>query len=158
MWQGICMTYKWNLSCYSPRVQAVWFGFRWFVHGGRGSTAAVLRLDTALNQSRKNMADSVTTRFPARLRSRDGELRYYGRLEYDFLAFWPRFLLLTFLIFSVLIPVCLSPSCSFVCAAVIGCPPTSNTCPCWRHFYGVISILPHLGIPFVLFYSSEASF
>ena len=27
------------MSCYSPRVQAVLFGFRWFVRGGRGSTA-----------------------------------------------------------------------------------------------------------------------
>ena len=41
------------------------------------------------------MADSVT-RSPARLCSRDGNICYYGRLEHDFLAFVPCFLLLLF--------------------------------------------------------------
>ena len=36
------------------------------------------------------------TRSPARLCSRDGKLCYYGRLEYDFLAFVPCFLLFLF--------------------------------------------------------------
>ena len=35
MWQGTGSTNKWNLSCYSPRVQAILVGFRWFVRGGR---------------------------------------------------------------------------------------------------------------------------
>ena len=63
------------------------------------------------------MAYSVI-RSPARLCSRDGKFCYYGRLEYDFLAFCCA-LLPTFLMFSFLIPVCSSSSCSFVCAAVI---------------------------------------
>ena len=50
-----------------------------------GTTAAVLTLDTVVDESRK-MADRVT-RSPARLCSRDGKLCYYGRLEYGFLAF-----------------------------------------------------------------------
>ena len=51
-----------------------------------GSTAAVVTPDTAVNESSKKMADSVT-RFPGRLCSRDGKLCCYGRLEYDFIDF-----------------------------------------------------------------------
>ena len=67
---------KWNLSCYNPRVLVFLFGFRLFVHGGGGSTAAVVTLDTAVDESRKKTVDSVT-RSPARLRSRDEKLCYY---------------------------------------------------------------------------------
>ena len=55
-----------------------------FTEGG-GSTAAAVTLDTAVDETRKMMADSAT-RFPARLCSRDGKLYYSGRLEYGFLA------------------------------------------------------------------------
>ena len=51
-----------------------------------GATATALTLDTAVDESRKKMADRVA-RSPARLRSRDGKLCYYRRLEYDFLVF-----------------------------------------------------------------------
>ena len=57
-------------------------------------TSAVVTLDTAVDESRKKSADSVTRlRDPARLYSRDGKLCYHGRLEYDFLAFLTCFLL-----------------------------------------------------------------
>ena len=51
-----------------------------------GSTAAAVTLDTAANESRKEMADGVT-RSPARLCSRDRMICYYERHEYDFLPF-----------------------------------------------------------------------
>ena len=60
--------------------------FAWFrlICLPRGdSTAGVVTLDTAVDESRK-MVDSVT-RFPVRLCSRDGKLCYYGRLQHDFL-------------------------------------------------------------------------
>ena len=60
--------------------------------GGGGSTAAAVTLDTVADESRKKMADGVT-RSPARFCSRDGNICYCGRLEYDFLAFVPCFLL-----------------------------------------------------------------
>ena len=50
MWQGTGSTNQWNLSCYSPRVQAALFGFRWFVRGGGGSTAAARTLDTVADE------------------------------------------------------------------------------------------------------------
>ena len=56
-----------------------------------GSTAAVLALDTAVEESRKKMADRVA-RSPARLCSKDGKLCCCRRLEYDVLAFLPCFL------------------------------------------------------------------
>ena len=82
----------------------VWFsliGSRW-----GGSTSAVVTLDTAVDESRKKIADRVA-RFPTRLCSRDGKLRYYGRLEHDFFCFFGALLATSPpLIFSVLIPVC----------------------------------------------------
>ena len=61
-----------------------------------GSTAAVLRLDTtAVEESRKKMTDRVA-RSPARLCSRYGKRCHYRRLEYDFLAFLPCFILFLF--------------------------------------------------------------
>ena len=62
------------------------FGFRWFFSEGGRSTAGVAARDTVADESRKKMADG-RTRSPARLCSRDGKICYYGRLEYDFLAF-----------------------------------------------------------------------
>ena len=53
--------------------------------GGRGSTAAAVKLDTVADESRK-MADGVA-RSPSRLSSRDGKiLLLWRRLEYNFLA------------------------------------------------------------------------
>ena len=51
-------------------------------------------------------------------------------------------LLPTFLLFSVLTPVCFSSSCCFVRAAVI-CSSSASKCSC------VFCTLPHLRIPFV---------
>ena len=109
VWQGTCSTNKWNLSCYSPRVQAVLFGFRWFVRRRGGSTTAAVRLDTVADESRKKKADCVA-RSPSRLCSRDGKICCYGdALNMIFLlAFVLCFLLfvfhisfLYFLIFSL---------------------------------------------------------
>ena len=77
MWRGTGSANKWNLSCYSPRVQAVLFGCRRFVRGGGGSTAAAVTLDTVADENRKKMADSVA-RSPSRLCSRDGKICVYG--------------------------------------------------------------------------------
>ena len=48
------------------------------------STAVVVTLDTAVDESRKKMADRLTWS-PARLCSTDGKVCYYRRLEYEFL-------------------------------------------------------------------------
>ena len=73
--------------------------FGWFslicLRGG-ASTAAVVRLHTVTDKSRKKMTDGVT-RSPARLGRRDGKICYYGSPEYDFLAFVPCF---QFFVFS----------------------------------------------------------
>ena len=127
----------------------VWF---WLICSRKGgSTAAVVTLDTAVDESRKKIADRVA-RFPTRLCSRDGKLRYYRRLEYDFLAFLP--CLLQFF-FSVLIPVCFSSWCRFVRAAVICSSSASSTCS-----FCFICILPRVRTHFVLFvlYFSQLSF
>ena len=65
-----------------------------FAKGGLDSGSSTL--DTVADENRK-MADGVT-RSPARLCSRDRNLCYNGRLEYDFLAFVPCFLLYYFLL------------------------------------------------------------
>ena len=123
MWQGTCSTNKWNLSCYSPRVQAVLLVFVDLFAGGEGSTAAAVRLDTVADESRKKMADGAAGS-PSRLCSRDGKICCYGdALSTTFLlAFVPCFLFFVFLFFLFIffscIPVCLSSSCSFVCAAI----------------------------------------
>ena len=120
--RGTCSTNRWNLSCYSPRIQAALFGLRRFVRGGGGSTAAAVTLNTVADESSKKMADDVT-RSPSRLCSRDGKIRSYGD------ALGTIFLLLclasyfsfSFLSFPILscIPVCLSSTFSFVCGAAI---------------------------------------
>ena len=100
MWQGagstININNKSNLSCYSPRVQAVSFGFSLLYSRGGGSTAAVVTLDTVADESRK-MTDGVA-RAPSRLCSRDGKICCYGgALSTIFLlAFVPCFLLFVF--------------------------------------------------------------
>ena len=81
------------------------FGFSLICSREGGSTAAVVTIDTVVDESRK-MANSVTSS-PARLCSRDGMLCYCGRLEYDFLTFVPCFLLFTFFP-SLFIPACFS--------------------------------------------------
>ena len=113
----------------------VWFSLICSLRGG--STAALLTVDTAVNESRKKVADRVT-RSPTRLCSRDGKLCYYRRLEYDFLFFFLA-LLPCFIVFFV----CFSSSCCFVRAAVIS---SASTC-CSR----VICIISDLRIPFVSF-------
>ena len=125
MWQGTGSTDKWNLSCYSPRVQAVLFGFRRFVRGGRGSTAAAVTPDTVADESRKKMADGVATS-QTRPCSRGWNNCCYGDalsmtlLLACFCALLPtfRFSFPSFLFFPC-IPVCLSSSCSFISAAAI---------------------------------------
>ena len=110
-----------------------------------GSTAAVLALDTAVEESRKKMADRVA-RSPVRLCSRDGKICYYRRLEYDFLFLnlASYFLFLSFFL-SVRVRVCFSSSCYFVRAAVI-CSTLASTCVLL-----VICIPPYLIIPFASF-------
>ena len=105
-----------------------------------GSTVAVVALDTAVNESRKKMAASVT-RSPGRFCSRDGKL-YHGRLEYDFHAFCLASYLSYFLLaqpgmflFFVLLRLCSSH--------LLLSSKYSSTCCC------VIRILPHVIIPFV---------
>ena len=73
-----------------------------------------MTLDTAVDESRKKMADSVTL-FNMRREA-------YGRLQYDFLAFLPCFLLF---LFSLFIPVFFSSSCFFRCPAAICSSPAS---------------------------------
>ena len=100
MWQGTGSTNKWKLSCYSPRVQAVLFGFSiiFFAEGG-GSTAAAVIFDTVADESRKEMADGEA-RSSSRLCSRDEKIRCYVdalRTIFSFLdAFVPCFLLFVF--------------------------------------------------------------
>ena len=124
VWQGTGSINKWNMSCYSPRVQAVLFDYGWFVRGGVGTTAAAVTLDTVADESRKKMADGVA-RSPSWLCSRDGNICCYGDALSTSLSlvFVPCFLLYFFVFFSSFshffpcIPVCLPSSCPFVCAA-----------------------------------------
>ena len=84
------------------------FGFRRFVRGGRGSTAAAVTLDTVADESRKKMADGVATS-STRLCSRDWNNCCYGDalsmtlLLACFCAPLPtfRFSFLSFLFFSL---------------------------------------------------------
>ena len=119
----------------------VWFSLICYRRGD--STAAVVRLDTVADESRK-MAYSVT-RSPGRLCSRDGKLCCYGRLEYDFFAFVPCFLLSLFSSLSRY--VCLVRVPSFVQQSSVSLSKyvlrVLSAC--------VICILPHLGIALFLF-------
>ena len=98
MWQGTGSTDKWNLSCYSPRAQAVLFGFSLICsRGGGWSITTAVTLDTVADESRK-MADGVA-RPPSRLCSRDGKIYCYGdALKTIFLLACSCALLLLFLI------------------------------------------------------------
>ena len=144
MWQGTGSTNKWNLSCYNPRVLAVlgWFSLICSRRGG-STAAAVTPLPTRAGG--RWQIDDVTSS-PARLCSRDGKIYYYGRLEYDFLAFVPCFLLF----------VC-SPSLSRyvyllrVPSSVQQSSATLSKCVFYSTSSCVICILPHLGIPLFLF-------
>ena len=75
--------------------------------------------------------------------AKTGRFVTYPRLEYDCLLFA---LVLFFLFFSVLIPVCFSSWCRFVRAAVICSSSASSTCS-----FCFTCILPHVRIHFVLF-------
>ena len=94
---------------------------------GGGSTAAAVTLVTVADKSKKKMADGVA-RSPSRLCSRDGKICCYGDalstilLLACFCALLPTFrfsFLFSFHTFFPGIPVCLSSSCPFVCAAAI---------------------------------------
>ena len=77
--------------------QATFFFYLGVRYGGcrrGGSTAAMVTLDTVVDESMKKMTDRMT-RSPSRLCSRDGKLCYYGRLEHAFLAFVPCSILLS---------------------------------------------------------------
>ena len=113
MWQGTGPTNKWKLSCYSPRVLVVLLVFLLICSRRGGATAAILTLDTAVDESREKMADRVV-RSPARLCSRDGKLCKLSAPS-CFFAFLPSFHL--FFLFSSLILVCLSSNCCLVRAA-----------------------------------------
>ena len=91
------------------------------------SSPTTKKLDSVADKSRK-MTYSVT-RSPARrcLCSRDGKVCYYGRLEYDLLAFFVSCFLLPYPgMFTV------SSSCSFVCTAVISFYILSPSTLTWR--------------------------
>ena len=81
-------------------------------------------LDTVADESRKKTADGVA-RSPSRLCSRDGKGCCYGDVlsTIFMLVFVSCFLLFVFLFFLFFflccIPVCLSSSCPFVCAAAV---------------------------------------
>ena len=126
MWQGTGSTSKWNLSCYSPRVQAVLFGFSLICSRGEGVDSG--SSDTLYRCRREQEDGRWCGKVPvSALKQRRENLLLWRRLEYDFLscllAFAPCFLLFVFLfflfLFFPLIPVCLSSSCPFVCAAAI---------------------------------------
>ena len=114
----------------------VWF---WLIYSRReASTAAVVTLDTVVDE-RRMMTDNMT-RSPARLCSRDGKLCYYGRLEYEFLALLPCFLLFIF-----------SPSLSRRVSLFRVASPVPQSSAALLQRIRVIIILSHLGIPFVIF-------
>ena len=85
------------------------------------------------------MANNVT-KPSARLCSRDGKLCYYGRLEYEFLALLPCFLLFIF-----------SPSLSRRVSLFRVASPVPQSSAALLQRIRVIIILSHLGIPFVIF-------
>ena len=98
--------------------------------------AVARTLDTAVDESRKNMADRVAMS-PAQLVAETGSFVTIDALSAIFLLFC---LASLFSYFSP--PVCFSPSCCFVRAAVI-CSSSASTCS------SAICILSHLRIPFV---------
>ena len=101
---------------------------------------AVLTLDDAVvDESRKKMADSAA-RSPARLCSRDWKLCCHRRLEYEFLALLPCFLLFIF-----------SPSLSRRVSLFRVASPVPQSSAALLQRIRVIIILSHLGIPFVIF-------
>ena len=114
-----------------------------FARGG-GSTTAAVTLDTVADESMK-MTGGVT-RSPARLRSRDGKISYYGRLEHDFLLMCLAFDFSYFLLHHpdtyifVVLRLCgshlLHSASRYFMVRVVAC---------------VICILPQLGIPLFLF-------
>ena len=76
---------------------------------GGGATAAVLTLDTAVDDSRKETAKGVT-RFPNRFSSRGGQPCYYHRLECGFFFFSLLSSLLLFVLSIPLFPFISPPS------------------------------------------------
>ena len=112
---------------------------------GGSTTAAVTLIDTVADESRKKMADGMAWS-PARLCSRDGKINYYGRLEYEFLAF-----VLCNLLFSFSPPLSLYvyllrvPSYVQQSSVTLSKYVFYSSCSC------VICIMTHLGIPWFLF-------
>ena len=101
-----------------------------------GATAAVLALDTAIDESRKEMAKGDVARFPSRFSSGDGHIHVTTTAEsmYGFLfspLSFPFFLSCISLCFNhlpaVLTPVSSSPPCCFVREAAI-CPSCRYAC------------------------------
>ena len=120
----------------------IWFSLICSRRGG--STTAVVKFDTVVDESRTKMADSVT-RSPARLSNRDGKLCHYGRLEYGFLAFVLCFLRSLF-----------SPSLSrYVSLLRVPSSVQQSSCTLQQEVRVlpscVICIRPHLGIALFLF-------
>ena len=148
MWQVTGSTKKWNLSCYSPRVLAGLFGFRWFGRAGGGALGSDGR-DTWYHCRREQKQDG---RWCDKVPGSASLLQ--SREEILLWTPWVRFrpfycaLLPTFHNFSCLIPVCLSSSFSFVCEAAI-CYCTFSTYIRVRILPCFICILPHLGFFFV---------
>ena len=101
--------------------------------------AVARTLDTAVDESRKNMADRVAMS-PAQLVAETGSFVTIDALSAIFLLFC---LASLFSYFSP--PVCFSPSCCFVRAAVI-CSSSASTCSC------DVCILSHGMVPFVLLF------
>ena len=110
----------------------------------------MLILDTAVDESRKEMADRVA-RFAARLCSRDGKLCFYIVAVSTNLLFWPCFLLFVF--FPVLIPVGFSCSCCFVRAAVICSSLARTFCSLFDTLASFV--LSHFRIFFIFFFFSN---
>ena len=147
---------KWNLSCYSPRVLAVLFGFRRFVRRGGG------------RQRQQWHLIPLPTRAATRCQMvwqgpRLGFVAESGRfVTMNALSTISCFcaLLPTFIIFSCLIPVCFI---SFVFLRLCGSSHLlltvlpASTYVCYSTCSCVICILPHLGIP-LFFYSFSIFF
>ena len=100
--------------------------------------------------STHNPTLSSVTKSPPRLCSRDGKVCYYGRLEYDFLALVPCFLLL------LVFPSLPRYVCRFRVPSSVQQSSAATPRKCVvRVFssYYVICTLPHLGISFFYLFS-----
>ena len=159
MWQGTGSTTKWNLSCYSPRVRAVFVWFSLICSGGGARQRQqwhLIPLPTRAGRRWQMVWQGPRPGFVA-------ETERFVALSTIFLlacfcALLPTFRFSVFFsfLFFPCIPVCLS-SCPFVCAAAICCSPHVSTYFIVRVLSAcVICTLPHLGI--ILFFYSFSIF